>query len=554
MKRLIACLLLLAMSIAVFAGCNETTTPNDTPEVTEPAENGLDNAIAYVKTAYKKAAENTAKDFQRVGKVPVGDTVYTVVWTVDVSEDLVKIEVAEDGLVTVNVNEGAEAETPYVLTATITDENGNVATHSWNHILPAGLNVDGLTYAQIVDAGYALADGEKLENTFRLFGKIVNIDTPWSADYKNITVTIAVAGKEDKPIMCYRLKGEGADTLAVGDEITVEGLLKNYKGTIEFDAGCVLVAKYEVVDQKALLKAAFNLGEGDSLAYPAVMTGTVTEITSAWSDQYGNITVNMQVDDKIVMAYRLKGDGAKDLKAGDVITVAGKIKNYKGTIEFDAGCLLVPNDMYHSVKNALSAYKLQDQESQDVEKTITGKIVSIDTPYSADYKNITVTIVVAGLEDYKIQCYRLKGEGAEALNVGDTITATGKLKNYKGTYEFDAGCVLEATAASEAPAPVAPEDPQAIVAEAYALADGAALPYTATLTGVITTIDTEWSEQYGNITVTIQVGDNAEQLLQCFRLKGDGAADLKVGDTITVTGMIKNYQGKIQFNAGCTLG
>ena len=146
MKRLIACLLLLAMSIAVFAGCNEPTTP-DVPEVTEPAENGLDNAIAYVKTAYKKAAENTAKDYQRVGKVPVGDTVYTVVWTVDVSEDLVKIEVAEDGLVTVNVNEGAEAETPYVLTATITDENGNVATHSWNHILPAGLNVDGLTYA-----------------------------------------------------------------------------------------------------------------------------------------------------------------------------------------------------------------------------------------------------------------------------------------------------------------------------------------------------------------------------------------------------------------------
>ena len=52
MKRLIACLLLLAMSVAVFAGCNETTTPNDTPDdVVEPAENGLDNAIAYVKTA-----------------------------------------------------------------------------------------------------------------------------------------------------------------------------------------------------------------------------------------------------------------------------------------------------------------------------------------------------------------------------------------------------------------------------------------------------------------------------------------------------------------------
>jgi hypothetical protein len=40
--------------------------------------------------------------------------------------------------------------------------------------------------------------------------------------------------------MCYRLSGEGAADLQVGDTITVTGILKNYKGTIEFDAGCVL--------------------------------------------------------------------------------------------------------------------------------------------------------------------------------------------------------------------------------------------------------------------------------------------------------------------------
>ena len=176
--------------------------------------------------------------------------------------------------------------------------------------------------------------------------------------------------------------------------------------------------------------------------YPAVMTGTVTEITSAWSDEYGNITVNMDVDGKIVMCYRLKGEGAKDLAPGDVITVAGIIKNYKGTIEFDSGCLLVPNDLYHSVKNALSGYKLQDGEAQEVAKTITGTIVNIDTAWSEDYQNITVTIVVAGLENYPIMCYRLKGEGAKDLAVGDTITVTGILKNYKGTIEFDAGCTL----------------------------------------------------------------------------------------------------------------
>jgi hypothetical protein len=50
--------------------------------------------------------------------------------------------------------------------------------------------------------------------------------------------------------------------------------------------------------------------------------------------------------------------------------------------------------------------------------------------------------VVAGLENYPIMCYRLSGEGAKDLAVGDTITVTGILKNYKGTIEFDAGCTL----------------------------------------------------------------------------------------------------------------
>ena len=76
--------------------------------------------------------------------------------------------------------------------------------------------------------------------------------------------------------------------------------------------------------------------------------------------------------------------------------------------------------------------------------TMTGVIASIDTAYSADYKNITVTIVAGGMADYAVQCYRLAGEGAETLAVGDTITVTGIIKNYKGTIEFDKGCTLDA--------------------------------------------------------------------------------------------------------------
>ncbi len=558
MKKLLAFALMLAMVVTMFAGCSPEEPVDNNPVDENPVEdvvetNGLADAVAYVKTIYKNAAEITSKDYERVGVVPVGDVKYTVVWSVDVAEDIVKIVVQENGMVTIDVNEDSTEEVPYVLTATITDADGKSESLTWNHILPATMNVDGMTYQEIVALGYTLADGVALEDTYRLYGTVTSIDTAWSEDYQNITVTIAVDGCADQPIQCYRLKGEGAKDLKVGDKITVEGILKNYKGTIEFDAGCVLVGYGEHPSQAALLKAAFALGEGVSMDYPCIMTGTVTDIPTAWSEDYQNITINMQVEDKIVMAYRLKGEGAKDLKAGDVVTVAGIIKNYNGTIEFDAGCLLVPNDSYSSVKNALSGYKLLDGEAQEGTKTITGEIINIDTAWSEDYQNITVTIVAGGMADYKIMCYRLKGEGAKDLKVGDVITVTGILKNYKGTIEFDAGCNLDAISAGTEPAPTAPENPLDIVAAAYALEDGSSLPYTATLTGTIVSIDTEYNEQYGNITVSITVEGAEDKPIMCYRLKGEGAATLAVGNNITVTGMIKNYKGTVEFDAGCTL-
>ena len=439
MKKLTAWALLLAMCVAMFAGCSNNTEPTEAP--TEPVS-GLTDAVAYVKTVYKKAEGTvTGKDYDVIGVVPVGAESYQITWTVDVAEDLIKIVPNENGMVTIDVNEESSAEVAYVLTATLTDGK-ETQSLSWNHTIPVAMNVDGLTYAQIVELAYAVADGTVTEDVYRLFGTVTNIDTEWSDEYGNITVTIAVAGCEDKPIMCYRLTGEGAKDLKVGDAITVEGQFTNYKGTIEYNKGCKLIGYGEHVDQKALLKAAYSLAEGAAMDYPAVVTGVVTEIPTAWSDEYGNITVNMEFDGNIFQCYRLSGEGAKDIAVGDTITVAGMIKNYKGLVEFDKGCKLVPNDAYHSVKNALSGYKLLDGEAQEVVKTITGTISTIGTAWSEDYQNITVTIVVAGLEDYPIMCYRLKGEGAKDLAVGDTITVTGILKNYKGTIEFDAGCTL----------------------------------------------------------------------------------------------------------------
>ena len=95
--------------------------------------------------------------------------------------------------------------------------------------------------------------------------------------------------------------------------------------------------------------------------------------------------------------------------------------------------------------------------------------------------------------------------------------------------------------------------PEEIVNAAYGLAEGATLSGTYTLTGVITDIESAWSEQYKNISVWMQIGDMSDKLILAFRVAGDGASTLKKGDTITVTGTLTNYQGKIEFAQGCTL-
>jgi hypothetical protein len=99
-----------------------------------------------------------------------------------------------------------------------------------------------MTMQELVDYAYQLpADGYIDGKT--LTGKIITVNSAFDSSYNNITVTIVVEGREDKPIECYRLKGNGVDAIAVGDTITVSGSLVNFRGEkIEFNTGCQLVS------------------------------------------------------------------------------------------------------------------------------------------------------------------------------------------------------------------------------------------------------------------------------------------------------------------------
>ena len=94
---------------------------------------------------------------------------------------------------------------------------------------------------EIIALAEALAKDTALMGTYRLIGVITSVDTEFSTQFNNVTVTMTVDGTEkDLTIKCFRMKGEGAEVIGVGDTITVSGAIKRYGTTLEFDEGCAL--------------------------------------------------------------------------------------------------------------------------------------------------------------------------------------------------------------------------------------------------------------------------------------------------------------------------
>lgn len=88
---------------------------------------------------------------------------------------------------------------------------------------------------------------------------------------------------------------------------------------------------------------------------------------------------------------------------------------------------------------------------------------------------------------------------------------------------------------------------QKLVDEAFALTGSQTL--NATLTGTVISVREAYNAGYGNATFTIRVrGTKGDEELLCYRCKPNGAAEVAVGQTVTVSGTIINYNGTIEFN------
>ena len=145
MKKILA--LILAVSLLALAGCSGcNNTPDDGNDSgTTTGDNGdaaptLQDAKSYLRAMYKDSAEVTPASYTVVNVVLIGETEFTVEWTVNVtsgSADDVKLVVDEENKQTkVQVNADAAEDAVYELKATIKDAAGNTEELTFNHKVP----------------------------------------------------------------------------------------------------------------------------------------------------------------------------------------------------------------------------------------------------------------------------------------------------------------------------------------------------------------------------------------------------------------------------------
>lgn len=325
--------------------------------------------------------------------------------------------------------------------------------------------------SQALAAAALLEDKAYSEKEWIVVGTVSKFDKggEYSEQYGNASFYLSDGTQE---ILVFRTKMEGVANVKVGDTLALKGKLQNYGGKLELTGATVYANLTTAAD-------AVTAGLAGTGAEGTVLYGQISAITTAYSEQYGNITVTLKDASGEISCYRLKG-GA-DLAVGDFIVVTGTPSAYSGKAQMAAGATYVKNpeiteapvdpekpdtpdtpvipEGSKSVSELLEIVGgLEAGAVTDTTYTVTGVVKSIGE-YTTYYKNVVIT---DGTKEFLIYTADL-GEGVSRFGVGATITATGYVKNYNGTIEMaganKVNVVIIAAAGGEPVNPDTPDTP-----------------------------------------------------------------------------------------------
>ncbi len=543
-KKLLSLLLVAAMSITCLTACGKKNevepTPTPVPAVTPtPAADttGLNAAKDYINNMYASkdgSATATASDYSVVGVVKIDGVTYNIEWTTDAKSGVTIGAMDSKKMVNIDVDEKTKSQVDYTLTATIKDANGNKVSASFKHYVPAYKELSYAEYAAAEKGATVVVKGV----VTALLSK-ANGNSSYSVYFQD----------ENGGYYAYNIAEDHFNSLNLkpGMTIQVTGQRDTYSGTYE-----IVNAKVEVLDSSIkkvtpadyteIFKKAATLKD-KSLAEPQSILVTLkgVEIIGIGSDP----TYYMfQLGDK--QSYVRISSSSCPIGKDDQAKFIDTFNSHIGYIADVTGLLTLYDGAFYISPISADAFtnltlpKRTDAEMVEFEKgkltfpaRITEDTVLDLVSTGATYKDVSIVYYIKGAlhEGDKLPITQTDNE--------QTIEIKAELKCNDKTAEALFTVIVEAKASDLCEAEV--------LSKAFALADGQSVSGKQVLRGKIVEIPSAYSEQYKNITVNMQVGD---KIVQAYRMVG--GADLKIGDTITVTGVLKNYKGTVEFDKGCT--
>ncbi len=157
-------------------------------------------------------------------------------------------------------------------------------------------------------------------------GTVTLVNDGWNDNFGNMNVTIS--DDSGNKLYIYRL----ATQVALGDVITVTGKMGTYSGTRQIAQGAtaVITGHVEIVPEYTEMTIPEVLAADDSTL--VIVKGTVTEVETAWTGSYANVTISDDLGNKLYI-YKL----ATEVVLGDVVIVTGAVGSYNGSKQIAAG-------------------------------------------------------------------------------------------------------------------------------------------------------------------------------------------------------------------------
>ena len=536
MKKILTLILALVLCLGALTAC---VGGNGGENNNGSGKGAIDAAVTYLFNMYKDEPAATSASFVRVTKLPpIDGENFTVAWSVN--NDKITITDNGDGTVTIGVPKADEAF-EYVLTATVSDANGNSKTKDFKHNVPK-YEVNGW------DDYMAAAKGD----TVFVEGIVVAINSKSTGSKRNHLFLADASGKGG--YYSYQMDQDPIADLGikVGMTVAVTGPIEPYGGMQEIKGGTA-----EIIDSTIKTYAPVDITEvvtGEDVyknlqqyvALPVTIKGVeigAQDLDNA-NSQYlyftiGNYTSYLRtyltdLPDPLGEADKAAMDAAHAEKLGYLANVTGILVFYNETSPY-----LIPTSV--DCFEYLGLPERSDAEKVELE---VGNI-KVPTNFNADSE---FTLPLAGTTYDAVKFTWTSDNAAVAIATDGKVTVTVPNEKLTVTLTLNAAC---GEATSTKTYTLTLNKTATPIAEVITI--GSAKEHNAFTTdkylvaGVITEIA---SDVYGNMYI---VDGNGDKVYVYGLYSADGATRYDamttkpvVGDYIVVLSVIGKYNDAVQ--------